>query len=64
MVYLFLNSKFFNILSIFSLAILKKNVEVLSCHCHRCLRGHRANSLTLVSVITEDIYLKLRLCSC
>ena len=53
-------------LDMFSSAVFEENVEVLSypCRRRRCLhRRHRSKSLTFsnLSVITEDIYLKLKL---
>ena len=44
---------------IFSSAVFKESIKILSQPCHR--RGH-AKTLTFsnISVITEDIYLKLR----
>ena len=49
--------------SIFSSAVFEKNVKVLSKLCCQRQRLHRANTLTFsnISVITEDIYLKLRI---
>ena len=51
-----------NQFQVFSLAVFKENVEVLSKPWHR-QRQRRAKTLTFsnISVITEDIYLKLRI---
>ena len=53
------------VLDLISSAVFKENVEVLSWSWPRCRRRRHRHAKTLtssnISVITEDIYLKLRL---